>query len=325
MGRVVWIGQCAPSDFDAGLAGKILLCAPLDGPQQAEAVAKALEYGVGGLLIIREESGPHARSAYGFGELIDMPAFRVSNAIAEDLLAGSPYTLDDLAQLKSGTALATTVHMKNAFQRTERPARNVLGLLPGTDPEQKDKVVIVGAYDHAGTDPDGTIYNGANDNASGVAVVMEIARLWQAQGYRPACSVLFAAWDAEEQGLLGAGHYVSAPLYPLDRTVGYLNLDMAGLGDRLFVLGESNTVFDQVLASAEAFDLTPNVEPQFLADDKPFHEAGIPTGCCIFETASPASQYLHRPEDDAGIIQLSSLQMMGALAAHVLFSLSAGR
>jgi len=324
-GQVVWLGQCAPSDFDASLANQIVLCAPIAAPEQAQAVQKALQFGVGGLLIIREDDGPYARSAYGYGELIDMAAFRVSYAIAEDLLAGSPYTLDDLEQLATPTRLATTVDMGNAFERTERQARNVLGLLPGVDPLLRDEIVIVGAhYDHVGVDPEGTIYNGANDNASGVAVMLEIARLWQAQGYRPARSVLFAAWDAEEQGLYGSKHYVSKPIYPLDRTVAYLNLDMVGVGDQVFIYGDNNAMVDQLLISAEAFDITPHVEPQYLADDLPFHDAGIPTGCCIFDANSPNS-YLHRPEDDPQIIQPSSLRTAGILAAHALFSVSVGR
>ena len=76
--------------------------------------------------------------------------------------------------------LAATVHMANQFERTTADARNVLGWLPGSDPAQDSRLVIIGAhYDHVGTDPDGTIYPGANDNASGVAVVLEIARLWK--------------------------------------------------------------------------------------------------------------------------------------------------
>jgi hypothetical protein len=324
-GQVVWLGQCAPSDFDASLADQVVLCAPLDVSQQAQAVEKAREYGVGGLLIIREDDGPYARSAYGSGELIDMPAFRVSYAIAEDLLVGSPYTLEDLDRLAAPIRLATTVQMENAFERTETQARNVLGLLPGADPSQRDDIVIVGAhYDHAGVDPDGTIYNGANDNASGVAVMLEIARLWQAQGYRPVHSVLFAAWDAEEQGLLGSKHYVSAPVYPLDQTRAYLNLDMAGVGEQVFIYGADNAMADQLLTSAEVLGITPQVESQYLADDLPFHEAGIATGCCIFDPNSPDS-YLHRPEDDPQIIQPSSLRTMGILAAHALFSMSVGR
>jgi hypothetical protein len=193
-GRVVWLGKCLPSDFGIHLAGKIILCAPLFGSEFTQAVEKALQYKIGGLLIIREDDGPYTRSGYGFGELIDMPAFRVSYAITEDLLEGSSYLLDDLDQLAVPTTLATTVHMASAFERKETPARNVLGYLPGTDPQKKDEVVIIGAhYDHVGVDPDGTIYNGTNDNASGVAVILEIARLWQSQGFHPARSVLFAA------------------------------------------------------------------------------------------------------------------------------------
>lgn len=325
-GEVVWLGQCDASDFDADLADQIVLCAPISGSEQTEAVESALRYGVGGLLIIREDDGPYARSAYGAGELIDMPAFRVTYDIVEDLLADTSYTLEDLDQLAVPTALATTVLMENAFERTETQARNVLGLLPGSDPLRGEEVLIVGAhYDHVGLDPDGTIYNGANDNASGVAVMLEIARLWQAQGYRPACSVLFAAWDAEEQGLRGSTHYVSAPIYQLDQTLAYLNLDMAGVGEQVLIYGDSNSMADQLLMSAEAFGIIPHVEPQYLADDLPFHDAGIPTGYCTFEAESPHSLYLHRPEDDSRIIEPSSLRTTGILAAHALFSMSVGR
>ena len=95
--------------------------------------------------------------------------------------------------------------MAASIQPREIKARNVLGMLPGADPQHKDEIVVIGAhYDHMGHDPDGNIYNGANDNASGVAVMLEIARLWQAQGFRPDRSVLFAAWDVEEQGLVGS-------------------------------------------------------------------------------------------------------------------------
>ncbi len=325
-GRVVWLGRGAPSDFDASLTDQIVLCAPIDAAQQAQVVEKAREYGVGGLLIIREDDGPYARSAYGTGELIDMPAFRVTYAITEDLLAGSPYTLDDLAQLEAPTVLATSVHMKNAFERTEREARNVLGLLPGADAAKKDEIVIVGAhYDHAGVDPDGTIYNGANDNASGVAVMLEIARLWHAQGYRPARSVLFAAWDAEEQGLRGSSYYVSAPVCALDQTQGYMNLDMAGAGDRVFIYGADNAMADRFLLSAEALGITPQIEAQYLGDDLPFHDAGIPTGWCTLDADSLSSLYVHRPEDDPQIIQPDSLRTVGTLSAHALFWMSVGR
>jgi hypothetical protein len=324
-GRVVWLGKCLPSDFGITLAGKIILCAPLFGSEFTQAVEKALQYKIGGLLIIREDDGPYARSGYGFSELIDMPAFRVSYAITEDLLEGSSYLLDDLDQLAVPTTLATTVHMASAFKRKETPARNVLGVLPGTDPQKTDEVVIIGAhYDHVGVDPDGTIYNGANDNASGVGVILEIARLWQAQGFRPARSVLFAAWDAEEQEMLGATYYVSSPAFPLDRTVAYINVDCVGVGEIVFICGQ-NAMVDQLQASAVTFGFTTILEPENLADDLPFYNGGIPAaGLMLNPDTSSYYPQLHRPEDDPPIIQRNSLRIIGILSAHALFAWSVG-
>jgi len=112
---------------------------------------------------------------------------------------------------------------------------NVIGLLPGSDPVLRDEVVIVGAhFDHLGRGGEGSraagsseIYNSADDNASGTAAMLEVARR-VSEGARPARSILFIAFDAEERGLLGSEHYVDEPVRPLARTVAMLNLDMVG-------------------------------------------------------------------------------------------------
>jgi hypothetical protein len=217
--------------------------------------------------------------------------------------------------------------MENGFERRTTQARNVLGLLKGSDPLLQNELIIVGAhYDHVGTDPDGTIYNGANDNASGVAVMLEIARLWQAQGYWPARSVLFAAWDAEEQGLYGSQHYVDNPIpgYPLDQTLAYFNLDMAGLGEQVYIYGDG-IVGNQLERSADALGI--RVEgnyQQFPGDALPFHNTGIPTGFITLEAASGnyVDVYLHRPEDDPQKIQTDNLELIGRVATHALLSWS---
>jgi len=323
-GQVVWLGECNPSDFDKSLANQIILCKPLSGSGFTQAVDKALEYKIGGLLVIREDDGPYARSGYSFGELINIPAFRVSYAITEDIIASNQFTLADLDQLEVPTTLDTTVRMANSFGRTETQARNVLGLLPGTDPLQKDEIVVIGAhYDHVGVDPDGTIYNGANDNASGVAVMLEIARLWQSQGFRPARSILFVAWDAEEQGYLGSEYYVSDPVYPLDQTVALLNLDMVGVGDIVFIAGE-NAMADQLQNSVIAYGFTADTEPGNAADDIPFQNEGIPSATYMISPDSPYKLAFHRPDDDTQIIQPNSLRTIGILSAHALFAWSAG-
>jgi hypothetical protein len=120
---------------------------------------------------------------------------------------------------------------------------NVLGLLPGRDPGLADEVLVVGAhYDHVGRLTNGTYFPGANQNASGVAAMLEMVRVWQRAGYRPARSILFAAWGAEEKDSAGVHHYLSDPIVPLTRTVAIISLDSIAGGDgyRLWIRGDGD-------------------------------------------------------------------------------------
>ena len=122
---------------------------------------------------------------------------------------------DSIAKLKQ------VVHQKLSLN-------NVLGMIEG---KNKNEYVIVGAhYDHLGIDPmlDGDqIYNGADDNASGVSAVLQIARAFLATGQQPMRNVIFAFWDGEEKGLLGSRAFVQS--FPqIDQVKGYLNFDMIG-------------------------------------------------------------------------------------------------
>lgn len=114
----------------------------------------------------------------------------------------------------------------------KRKMRNVIAKIDGVDPVLKNEFVIIGAHmDHLGISPTGEVYNGANDNASGTAVVMEIARVMKANNVKPKRTILFALWGGEEQGLLGSRYYSEHPVYPIEKTVAYFNLDMVGHGD----------------------------------------------------------------------------------------------
>jgi hypothetical protein len=105
-------------------------------------------------------------------------------------------------------------------------SRNVMGVIRGADPKLRDEAVVMGAHmDHLGR-TGATIYPGADDNASGVAALLEIARAFAASPVTPKRTLVFAFWTGEEEGKLGSGHYVRRPLWPLDRTQVYLNLDM---------------------------------------------------------------------------------------------------
>jgi hypothetical protein len=125
---------------------------------------------------------------------------------------------------------------RDFFQEFGRGYRNVLGLLPGSDPQLSGEIVLLGGhFDHVGYGnrsnsfgPYGQIHNGADDNASGTAAVLEVAEALAQLDQRPARTVLFALWDAEEAGLLGSGHWVRQPTQPLAQVRLALNVDMVG-------------------------------------------------------------------------------------------------
>jgi hypothetical protein len=113
----------------------------------------------------------------------------------------------------------------------KRQTQNVLARITGTDDALKNEYVIVGGHmDHLGVDMSGDILNGADDDASGTAVVIETARAMKRSGFTPKRTIIFAAWAAEEMGLLGSKYYTEHPIYPLEKTVANINLDMEGHG-----------------------------------------------------------------------------------------------
>ena len=138
-------------------------------------------------------------------------------------------------------SIMTDVVRKNA------PAANVVGVLEGSDPKLRDEVIVVGAhYDHLGRGGEGSlapregeIHHGADDNASGVAGLLELARLFSQEREKMRRTVLFVAFGGEEEGLIGSSYYVANPARPLVQTVAMINMDMVGRlkGDALTVGG----------------------------------------------------------------------------------------
>ena len=118
--------------------------------------------------------------------------------------------------------------------RRESPSFNVVGILPGTDPKLKNEAIVIGAhYDHLGRGGEGSlapregeIHHGADDNASGTAGVLELARIFSAQ--KPRRTMVFIAFSGEEEGLIGSNYYVNHPVVPLQNTVAMINMDMIG-------------------------------------------------------------------------------------------------
>lgn len=171
-------------------------------------------------------------------EAVDVPVVHISGDLAERIAESAGRSFGELAEAaeRPGGVIAVPlegprVELTTSVRRTTVPNRNVVGLIGGADPDLRDEWIIIGAhYDHDGA-IGSTVYNGADDDASGVAGLLEIAEAYRAAaagGHRPRRSILLAAWNSEEQGLFGAWAYTEEPLHPLDRTVAVVNMDMIG-------------------------------------------------------------------------------------------------
>ena len=181
---------------------------------------------------IRTDRGSHALTS----PFWDLPLLTISRQAADELLRPSGKTIDQLqgeidqtGQPHSMPVPDVTVDLRRAIKdRQVIQTRNVVGVIEGSDPALKDEYVLVtGHYDHVGQSGP-FIYHGADDNASATAAVIAIAEAFKANPAPPRRSLMFLIFEAEEDGLLGAFHYIAHPIVPLDKTVAVLNSDMIG-------------------------------------------------------------------------------------------------
>jgi aminopeptidase YwaD len=143
-----------------------------------------------------------------------------------------------------------TVSLSTDLIRREVSAWNVVGILDGSDPTLKNETIVIGAhYDHLGRGGEGSlapkegdIHHGADDNASGTAGLLELARIFAEQYPRPRRTIVFIAFSGEEEGLLGSNYYVNNPILPLANTVAMINMDMIGrMKDGKLIIGGVGT------------------------------------------------------------------------------------
>ena len=205
--------------------------------------------------------------------------------------------------------------------------RNVVAVLVGHDRRLRNEIIIVGAhYDHLGTggfgslapDSTGRIHNGADDNASGTAAILAIAK--RLKEHRPARTVVFIAFTGEEEGLLGSTYYTKHPLYPMDRTVAMLNFDMVGRlrNDRLIVYGAATALeWPRLLDSLNAgyrFDLKASGDGYGPSDHASFYAMRRP----VLHFFTDLHEDYHRPTDDADAIFGEGIARVANYAADIV-------
>ena len=240
-----------------------------------------------------------------------LPVLLVPRRVAAAWLGADGWTIDAVAdKLAQGPwplNLSVALTGSTEVQKERRPTANVAGLLPGSDASKAGEFVVIGAhFDHLGeggptsraADRRPAIHPGADDNASGTAGLLALAR-HLAAGPRPRRSILFLAFSGEELGLLGSAHYVRHPLVPLAATVAMLNMDMIGRlrDDRLAVIGTgSSPEFEGLLreeSRGSGFRLELTEEAFGASDQQSFYLGGVPV---LFFFTGQHAEY-HTPAD----------------------------
>ena len=337
-GKIVLMFRYEPAEKDND--------SPFDGSRHtmhatfASKIDLAQRQGARAILIV---TGPHyyprgqgfyaAKSSASPTETT-IPVAQISQKLAADMfkaagrdLLSVQQTIDRTHQPASFVIDNVAVTLRVASIGIETRHQNVVARLPGSNPQLKDQVVIIGAHlDHIGTEhgyhtrkSSDLIFNGADDNASGVVAMIIAARALAAAPEKPQRSILFIAFDAEEQGLHGSRYYVDNPLVPLDDTPIMINLDMVGRAVASSVYAYFSKSADSLAiplrnqGDSHGLKMLIRYGEGLPTDSLSFAMAGVPT---ISFSTGVHPDY-HGVGDTADKINMPDLQRLGLLTADL--------
>jgi Iap family predicted aminopeptidase len=247
----------------------------------------------------------------------------ITRAAAAALLGRSPDAL--VGPVSRAAVPGVRVRLRVDLAPEERRAANVIGVVPGADPARAGEVVVIGAhYDHLGREGE-VVYHGADDNASGTAVVLGLAQSLAAS--RPPRTLVFVLFAGEELGLLGSDHQVRHPsVVPVERMAAMLNFDMVGRldGRRLLVGGVDTGGGFRGLVEAAAteagLDIDARASGTGPSDHTRFNAAGVPV--LFFHSGSHADY--HRPSDTADRIDAAGMARIAHMGRILAARIAAG-
>jgi Zn-dependent M28 family amino/carboxypeptidase len=314
---------------------------------QAKAAA-ARNRGARALLVIGDPT--HSKDEADYARFIadpdaedhGIPVLRLSRDEMKPFI--DAWGLDTIARLidrdlepRSAALSGAAVDYVEHLAKNRRTVRNVIAVVEGSDPQRAKEAIVIGAhYDHVGiggrlsVTPEltGQIHNGADDNASGTAAVMEIGREIVAQRARFPRTVVLIAFAGEERGLLGSAHYASAPAIPIANTIAMLNLDMVGRargGVDVSGLELAPSMEEDLRAAAKVAGGELQIRRQGpgagRSDDSSFIDRRIPA-INFFTGFHPD---YHRPGDDWEKIDAPGTKRVAALALELAARLAARR
>jgi Zn-dependent M28 family amino/carboxypeptidase len=298
----------------------------------------AADLGAGGMLFVNGpgfDAGDQLISLRRREGKVSIPVLHISRRVADQLLEKSGTSIEELenklndsrrpASFETGAAVRASAEVEPAVTTTY----NVVAYLEGSDPVRKNEYIIMGAhYDHLGMGgvgsssrkPDTTgVHNGADDNASGVAALIEIAERIAGSEEKPSNSFLFIAFGAEEMGLLGSKYYADNPLLALEDARIMLNMDMVGrLREQNLQVGGTGTAAEieeivMKLVPENELSVSTTREGYGASDHSSFYARDIPV---LFVTTGAHTDY-HTPEDDVEFINLAGMVDVSSYVASI--------
>ena len=312
---------------------------------------QAREQGAKAFLVVAGPNSPNA------GKLIPLDfdssladsgivAASISGTVANALFAPSGKNLKDVQSgldvenphfLGQFPLPAVKIKIVVSVEKVKKTDQNVVALLPPSELTNDTEYVIVGAhYDHIGhgkigslarKGEEGQIHNGADDNASGTAVVLELATtLSEAHQQYPEKfrrGIIFALWSGEELGLIGSTHFVNHPIVPLEKVAAYINFDMVGrLRDNKLILQGvgSSSVWTKLIEKRNipiGFNLTLQEDPYLPTDVTAFYPKEVP----VLSFFTGGHEDYNRPTDDPETLNYTGIERISAFADGIVLDL----
>ncbi len=255
----------------------------------------------------------------------------VFKAALDTDLAALEKQIDDGPKPRSAELTGWKIAGETAVERVDAEVKNVVAVLEGDGSLAEETIVIGAHYDHLGRGGAGSampgskdIHNGADDNASGTAALIEVARQLVAREKKLPRRVVFVAFTGEERGLIGSARYVREPLVPLEKTIAMLNMDMVGrlVDDKLIVYGtgtaaEWEGILNE-LNEKHAFKITRHPEGFGPSDHSSFYAKNIP----VLHYFTGTHKDYHRPTDDTDKVNVPGIRRVGELVAETAINLA---
>ncbi len=286
-------------------------------------------------------------SNVGGSRSIGLPTVQLTQSIVNQILESTPVSaadkqLNNVASIEAHidenftpmtqTLEGWTAKLETAFQEVDTEVTNVVGVIEGEGPLANETILIGAHYDHLGFGGFGSrrpgsseVHNGADDNASGTAALLELARRFAQQENHPPRRLVFVAFGAEERGLIGSNYYVSNPLFPLEETIAMLNFDMIGTVREkqltLYGIKTGESFPDLVEEASKQVDLQLKTVDGVMAasDHIGFYRKNVPS----FHFFSGFTSTYHTPDDDFEVINLEGIVKTVDLAELLMTSIAA--